>query len=93
MNQYLVESITVLILWAIVSTVESLNPRLIASWIKLSVSKSMYDVASSKIKIFDGCINARAKHKSCLCPALYESQMDFYSFITTWTIPLDLHNM
>ncbi len=64
------ESMMVLIRWAIVITVQSLNWVLMAPCMKSSVSRSIAAVASSRTRIFVRLNSALAKHTSCLWPTL-----------------------
>lgn len=63
---YLVQSMMVLSLCAMVSTVQSANSVRMVAWIRSSVSRSTAAVASSSTRIFVFRSKARARHTSCL---------------------------
>mmetsp|Transcript_6912 Transcript_6912/g.24943 ORF Transcript_6912/g.24943 Transcript_6912/m.24943 type:complete len:370 (+) Transcript_6912:1295-2404(+) len=67
-SRILSESMIVLSLWAIVSTVQSLKAILMVFWIRVSVSPSTLLVASSRIRILDLRIRALAMQSSCFWP-------------------------
>uniref|UniRef100_A0A6B0TUV6 Putative secreted protein n=1 Tax=Ixodes ricinus TaxID=34613 RepID=A0A6B0TUV6_IXORI len=61
---------TVWSLCAIVMTVVNWNSARVVSFTRRSVSKSTDDVASSRTRTLLCLSRARARHTSCLCPAL-----------------------
>lgn len=71
-------SITVWILCAIVSTVQSLNSSRIVSWIIASVEESTEAVASSRMRTLLRFSRTLPRQNNCLCPTL-----QFSPFSTT----------
>ena len=70
MARTFVQSMTVGILCATVTTVQSSNSVLIIFWRLASVVLSTEAVASSRISIFLLLSNARPKQHNCRCPML-----------------------
>ena len=63
--------------WAMIRTVQPPNSSFSLVWIKLSVSRSILAVASSRTKILVFLIIARPRHTSCFCPTenrLFDSE-------------------
>lgn len=63
-------SITVCILWAMVTTVQSLNSWRMIFWRTPSVAESTEAVASSRTRMLLLFNKALPRQKSCLCPTL-----------------------
>ena len=69
MTKILSASMMVASRWATMITVQSWNRSLSILWMKLSVSKSTFAVASSRTKIFVFLIMALARQTSYFWPA------------------------